>query len=278
MTPPACLRSQLGARAGAPHHEAALADDPSLLHQAEGLFEAIQGVLGSDMGPQLPLIRELQQRLHGLVSKPWLDGELVSHAHTHEGEASDQRHVGRELRDPAGCEPHDQQPRVSTGGNTPCALVKDVAADGLVDDIAELALGDLADGVFQCLLGVVHDEVGADLLASLELLVGARRSDDAGAQGLPELHRHDAHAPAGARDQQPLAGLELAALRERVVARRIPHVEAGTLAEGQRLRQRMAHLFREHGLLARAPAQGRQHGEEHAVAGLELLGPRPDFR
>mmetsp|Transcript_41830 Transcript_41830/g.116536 ORF Transcript_41830/g.116536 Transcript_41830/m.116536 type:complete len:372 (+) Transcript_41830:77-1192(+) len=253
------------------HHDAALPDDLPLLHQPERILESLDGVLGAHVWLELALAGQLQQAGHGLAADLRGDAELRPHPHADQVEALDQRHVHRERGYRPGGEPYDEKPCTALRRDAADTLVEDLASDRLVDHVAERALRDFPNDVFQILLAVVHYEVGPDLLASLELVVRAGRCDHLRSQGLAELDCHDAHAASSACHQQPLAGLELAALCEGVVSGSVPHVKSCALAECETRRQREAHALGQHHLLGSAAPHGR---EEDPVAGAQALRPR----
>src|SRR5690606_18003470 len=118
---------------------------------------------------------------------------------------------------------------------------------------------------------VVDQLVGARIARDLQLLLAGSGSDYPRAHGLADFHRSQTDATGGTQHQQGLAGLQLAALGQRVHGGAIGHAEAGggdvihVIGHGQHTEGVSRDLF------GKAAVAGQAHDP---VAGLEV----PDLR
>ena len=96
-------------------------------------------------------------------------------------------------------------------------LVEHAGADRVVDDIDAVArAGQLLNPVAEP-AAIVDREIGPLLETGGALLVGAGGRDHGRAEQFRHLDRGDADAAGGAVDQHPVAGLQSAALQQRVI-------------------------------------------------------------
>src|ERR1700722_6531899 len=110
-----------------------LADHLAVGERVEGGAPVGERIFLVDARLQPALLGQLPDR--GAVLAAAL-GELASvlaGPYAHHREALDQRHVDRDGRDAAGCEPHDQQAPVE--GDAAHALVEHVAAHRVIDHV-----------------------------------------------------------------------------------------------------------------------------------------------
>ena len=104
-------------------------------------------------------------------------------------------------------------------------------ADRIEDDVDAVLAAELLERAPQILRRIVHRRVGAMGACEGELVVAAGAGDHARAHQLAELDRREADAAGGAEHRERLAGLEMRAVGERVVARAIGDGEAGRAVE-----------------------------------------------
>src|SRR6266446_5717650 len=91
------------------------------------------------------------------------------------------------------------------------------AADRVEDDVDSAPFGESFDALAQIFGGIVDGRVGAVLAAHRELLVARCAGDDARAERLADLDRGQADAAGRAEHEQRFAGLQGAAVAQRMV-------------------------------------------------------------
>ncbi len=111
------------------------------------------------------------------------------------------------------------------------ALIEQVAADRIVDDVGAAAFRQRLDLVLEFAVGVVDQVVCAGAARDFEFFVGTCRGDDPCAHRLAEFYRRDPDAARGAEHQQRLAGLQVRALFQRVIGRAIRGADAGACSK-----------------------------------------------
>ena len=111
-------------------------------------------------------------RVHHVVEAP---------VHADDRVVLDQHVVRARLGEPAAGEADDEDAAFERDALR--RTVVGVAADGVVDDVGAAPAGELLHRVDEVVLAVVDREVGAELLADLDLLRSARGRDHARARG-----------------------------------------------------------------------------------------------
>ena len=140
-------------------------------------------------------------------------------------------------------------------------------ADGVVDDVAERAVGDLLHARCEILAPVVDAVVGPVLPGEFALLGRARRPDDGGAERVAPLAQEQPDAARGGMDQDRVARLHRVGLAQQVLRRETLEHHDGADLVGDGLRQVDQQPGRHVALLG-IGAERRAVG--HAVAGREL--------
>src|SRR5690606_1406885 len=128
--------------------------------------------------------------------------------------AFEKRKIRRDGLDAAAGKPDDQDPASPCHGTQ--AVVEQVTADRIENDIGTPARCQFTDGIFQPAFRVVDNFVGAVRTSQLKFFGGAGSGDDSCSQQLADLHRCKSYAACGAEDKQSLAGDDCSALPERV--------------------------------------------------------------
>src|SRR5579859_8267507 len=118
----------------------------------------------------------------------------------------DQHMVGGCLRDPPRGEADEND--AAFEGDAFRGAVVHVAAYRVEHDVGAATGGGALDLFDEILRPVVEREVGAELLAELDLLIRSRGGDDGRAGRLSELDRGAAHATRAGVDEQRLARLQ----------------------------------------------------------------------
>ena len=156
--------------------------------------------------------------------------------HAHDGAALKQGQIQGYRRDGTAGKTDDQIAAVP--GHAADRRLGVVAADRVVDHIHAAAPGERFNRCFQILLAVVDGLIGAEFPAHGQFLGRTGRRDHPGAHMPAQFHRRRADATGRAEHQQRLAGAQLRALLEGVVAGEVSDRHTRRLLEAETIGHR----------------------------------------
>jgi hypothetical protein len=131
-------------------------------------------------------------------------------------------------------------------------LIEDVAADRVVHDVHAVVVGGFADRFDQIFSVVIDHHFGTELLADLNLLRAAGRGEDPRARRQTQLYGRRSDATGAGVDEERLARLDLGAIVQRVVRRRVVREYGGRFGGRDRGGQRERFVGAQHRLFGQA--------------------------